>query len=323
MGLCDYGCGQEAPFQLKSGKWCCSPCFNKCPAVRIKNSFGKKQEKKIKCSFCGKLLSSSGKRSHEKSCQLNPYNYKLLIEGGGWHGKVYNDIINKRRKEVPKGYTEKHHIIPKSIGGSNDKSNIVNLTAREHFICHALLVHIYRYDKHKYEKTLNALLVMKHHNKNRRYFNSRLYEYARSELSSLLKNKNKGSGNPNFNRRFIYNAITNTEKIINLEDFEIYKREGYIIGTRKSYYREIKRVEGITNYREKLEKGRKYNMEFLDKAFSYYKENGWERTKKKFNIEYSQQNFVMKCKYYVKDFKPTRGKSRGKKNSKLLVPDMH
>ena len=64
-------------------------------------------------------------------------------------------------------------------------------------------------------------------------------------------------------------------------------------------------------------------MEFLDKAFSYYKENGWERTKKRFNIEYSQQNFVMKCKCYVKDFKPTRGKSRGKKNSKLLVPDMH
>lgn len=31
----------------------------------------------------------------------------------------------------------------------------------------------------------------------------------------------------------------------------------------------------------------------------------------------------MKCKCYVKDFKPTRGKFRGKKNSKLLVPDMH
>jgi hypothetical protein len=38
------------------------------------------------------------------------------------------------------GYREKHHIIPKCIGGTNDKSNIVTLSAREHFICHMLLI---------------------------------------------------------------------------------------------------------------------------------------------------------------------------------------
>jgi len=36
-------------------------------------------------------------------------------------------------------YTEKHHIIPKSLGGSNLSDNLVRLTAREHFICHLLL----------------------------------------------------------------------------------------------------------------------------------------------------------------------------------------
>lgn len=36
-------------------------------------------------------------------------------------------------------YVEQHHIIPKSLGGTNDKSNLVFLTAREHCIAHLLL----------------------------------------------------------------------------------------------------------------------------------------------------------------------------------------
>ena len=37
------------------------------------------------------------------------------------------------------GYVEKHHILPKSLGGDNRDENIAILTAREHFICHKLL----------------------------------------------------------------------------------------------------------------------------------------------------------------------------------------
>ena len=38
MPLCDYGCGQEAKYQFKNGKWCCSSYFAKCPEVIRKNS---------------------------------------------------------------------------------------------------------------------------------------------------------------------------------------------------------------------------------------------------------------------------------------------
>lgn len=51
----------------------------------------------------------------------------------------YYSIINRAKNRVISDYTEKHHIIPKSLGGSNDPSNLVKLTAREHFICHMLL----------------------------------------------------------------------------------------------------------------------------------------------------------------------------------------
>lgn len=54
--------------------------------------------------------------------------------------KVYYRIIDNARNRIPQGYVEKHHIMPKSLGGSNNPENIAKLTAREHFICHRLLV---------------------------------------------------------------------------------------------------------------------------------------------------------------------------------------
>jgi hypothetical protein len=45
------------------------------------------------------------------------------------YSKWYSNLIHK----------EKHHIIPRSFGGDNIKSNVVQLTAREHYIAHALL----------------------------------------------------------------------------------------------------------------------------------------------------------------------------------------
>ena len=55
---------------------------------------------------------------------------------------IYFSIIeNARLRVLPKDqYKETHHIIPRSMGGDNSSNNLVNLTAREHFICHKLLV---------------------------------------------------------------------------------------------------------------------------------------------------------------------------------------
>jgi hypothetical protein len=57
--------------------------------------------------------------------------------------KIYNQIIERAKNRTLEGYSEKHHIIPKCMGGKNDISNIVKLTAREHFLCHWLLHEIY------------------------------------------------------------------------------------------------------------------------------------------------------------------------------------
>jgi hypothetical protein len=53
--------------------------------------------------------------------------------------RVYNSIIERAKSRETSNYTEKHHIIPKSLGGDDRDNNIVKLTPREHFICHRLL----------------------------------------------------------------------------------------------------------------------------------------------------------------------------------------
>lgn len=51
----------------------------------------------------------------------------------------YHALVAKRKAEQPIGCSESHHIIPKSLGGTNATSNLVRLTAREHFVAHRLL----------------------------------------------------------------------------------------------------------------------------------------------------------------------------------------
>jgi len=61
--------------------------------------------------------------------------------------RVYDQIIDRAQKEKrEKGrevYYERHHTVPKCLGGGNEKENLTLLTAREHFICHWLLCRIY------------------------------------------------------------------------------------------------------------------------------------------------------------------------------------
>ena len=52
-------------------------------------------------------------------------------------------IDNAKARESVNCYMEKHHIIPKCMGGTDDKSNLVKLTAREHFVAHQLLAMAY------------------------------------------------------------------------------------------------------------------------------------------------------------------------------------
>lgn len=101
--------------------------------------------------------------------------YTLIIE----HAKSQN------RCKGDGNYYERHHILPKSIFPlwSKRKSNIVLLTAREHFFCHQLLVKIYPCDKmfyalHSFISRPNAdyKITSKEYEKIKKDFSKRMKE---------------------------------------------------------------------------------------------------------------------------------------------------
>lgn len=55
----------------------------------------------------------------------------------------YDRLIARARNRELTGYSERHHVLPRCLGGSDSKSNLVNLTAAEHYVAHQLLVKIY------------------------------------------------------------------------------------------------------------------------------------------------------------------------------------
>jgi hypothetical protein len=99
--------------------------------------------------------------------------------------KWYNSIVEKAKRSTYVGvYTEKHHIIPRSLGGDDSKSNLVTVTAKEHFILHCLLTRFtVGQDKYKMIYSVHCMSVMK---SEFRYVNSTAYENNKIKLSKLV-----------------------------------------------------------------------------------------------------------------------------------------
>lgn len=108
--------------------------------------------------------------------------------------KYYTLLTNRAKNRTLTEYTERHHIIPQSLGGSNDKDNLVDLTAREHFICHWLLIKMTEGDNRS--KMLYALNGMKAENKYQQRYASaitaRVYERYRIEHAENHSKRMKG-----------------------------------------------------------------------------------------------------------------------------------
>jgi hypothetical protein len=98
----------------------------------------------------------------------------------------YNSIISAAQSRIlpETTYTETHHIIPKSLGGSNTKSNLVRLTAREHFVCHWLLTKMTNSNKMHFA----FRMMFNSNSQHQRYVGtSRTYDHIRNQLSIIRK----------------------------------------------------------------------------------------------------------------------------------------
>jgi hypothetical protein len=105
------------------------------------------------------------------------------------YSRIYDQLIERGvSRGTPKGYYERHHIIPRSMGGSDDATNLVNLTAREHFLAHICLGKIHG-------GTMWFAITMMKGNQQHSSFtcNSKLYEIAKREHAMVVSIAKKGS----------------------------------------------------------------------------------------------------------------------------------
>ena len=190
---------------------------------------------------------------------------------------IYYKIIENAKKETENGhrqlgYFEKHHILPKSLGGTNKKENIAKLTAREHFICHWLLVKMYDKGTDERYKMLCALWRMQSvNNIHKRYINSRAYEALRVEFAKnvgeLMSKNQTGIKNSQYGTHWFSNLKTGeTQKFLTAPDIN------WIEGRNK-----VKLYFNLITHEEKLLPGKPNNnwvkIENKDN-FLYYKEHG-------------------------------------------------
>lgn len=95
------------------------------------------------------------------------------------YDKIYKSLISKAKlRNIKLDYFENHHIMPTSLGGTDDPENIVKLTYREHYLAHWLLLKIAKTHEEKYKMGC-AFFVMSKSNNGLRNTNSRLYARAK------------------------------------------------------------------------------------------------------------------------------------------------
>lgn len=105
--------------------------------------------------------------------------------------RIYNEFINDRLLKQNKisGYSEKHHILPRSLGGDDSSGNIIRLTAQDHYFAHELLAAIHG------GSMWVALFFMSGKNTNSAVsakINRSMYEKSKIEMAALAGVRARG-----------------------------------------------------------------------------------------------------------------------------------
>lgn len=199
---------------------------------------------------------------------------------------IYDRLINSRkillREKENDGLLESHHIKPKSLAGNNNKSNLVLLTPREHYLAHWLL---YKFHEGKDKARMAyAFFMMCRRNPNQtRFLTSRQYQRAKENMTKSCSGTNhprygkklwsdeqkkeistrmKGIGNHRYGKPSWNKGLT-------AETSEILREVGNKL--KKRYENEphplcgCKRSQETKNKISKLHKGKKKSQEHKDK----------------------------------------------------------
>lgn len=213
------------------------------------------------------------------------------------YSKLYDDIIkNRQRCPLKNGYTEKHHINPKCLGGKDTKDNLVLLTAREHFICHYLLIKIYPPKSRTWYKMIHAFMMMNAMGDKPRYYNSRLYEANRTHFAEVMSVQQRAEHNSQHGTRWIYNLdLEQCKKISKTENIPKGWKVGRVMDFKEKKQRELAKAQSRTDAKFKREQKvhlKRLRYEQLFEMFKSGSYNSITEFVKETNFEFSRQILI-------------------------------
>lgn len=143
--------------------------------------------------------------------------------------RIYNDlIIRANNRDELKSYTEKHHIIPRCMGGADDMYNLAKLTPEEHYLAHQLLVKIYPNNHQLVYAATMMCACSKSHNNSRS--NNKLYGWLKRKLSIAASIRSAGNNNTQYGTCWIHSIELKSSKKINKLELQKFLDTGWGIG---------------------------------------------------------------------------------------------
>lgn len=104
--------------------------------------------------------------------------------------KIYINLIDRANSRISEGYVEKHHIVPRCLGGTDAKENIVSLYPEEHYLAHLLLCKINKSNQKLLYAAMNMTTGSMINNSKR---NNKAYGWLRRQYAQSMS----GDNNPN------------------------------------------------------------------------------------------------------------------------------
>lgn len=122
----------------------------------------------------------------------------MLFIQNRYYARYYRIIQHAQQRKTTDTYTEIHHILPRSMGGTDDADNLVSLTAREHLVCHMLLPKFTSGDAQK--SMYYAIHRMTNKSDGEKIKTSRLFEFYRKMHSLAVSEDKRNDPNNGFKK---------------------------------------------------------------------------------------------------------------------------
>lgn len=176
--------------------------------------------------------------------------------------KHYDRLIERAKHRTLEGYKEKHHIIPRCMGGDDSPENIVELTGSEHFVAHQLLAKMHP----THHGIVHAAKILMGSTN----YNNKQFEWVRKLAVETSRKFHTGRKRSEETRRRISEATKGKRKGIKLSEEHRQKLSASLKGRvfTEEHKRNIASREITQEWRDNISKagkGRKLSQENVEK----------------------------------------------------------